>query len=423
MIVLALGIPVAFGLLLLSLIGAYVYFGGDAGLVQLIFGISSSVANFSNLPILLFVLMGEVIFHSGIAPNLIDAIDKWLGHLPGRLALLAVAAGVLLATLTGVSMASAAMLGTVLVPEMEKRGYKKEMTLGPIMASGTLAAMIPPSALGVLLGVVGDISIGRTLIAIIIPGLLMALVYAAYIVIRCKLQPSLAPGYQVGRVPVREKLTSAARNIVPVGAILFLVNGVIFLGIATPSEAAATGALGCFALAAAQKTLNWQVVKKSAFGTVRVAGMILMILVGATLFSRVMAASGGTQGLVEFVIGLDLPPIIILIFMQVVVLFLGCLMEAVSIMMITVPLFMPIINALGFDPVWFAVMMLICLEVGPISPPFGLVLFVMKGVAPPDTTMGDIFKAAIPFCICDVVALALVTAFPAIALWLPNVMR
>jgi tripartite ATP-independent transporter DctM subunit len=291
------------------------------------------------------------------------------------------------------------------------------------MASGTLAAMIPPSALGVLLGVVGDISIGRTLIAIIIPGLLMALVYAAYIVIRCKLQPSLAPGYQVGRVPVREKLTSAARNIVPVGAILFLVNGVIFLGIATPSEAAATGALGCFALAAAQKTLNWQVVKKSAFGTVRVAGMILMILVGATLFSRVMAASGGTQGLVEFVIGLDLPPIIILIFMQVVVLFLGCLMEAVSIMMITVPLFMPIINALGFDPVWFAVMMLICLEVGPISPPFGLVLFVMKGVAPPDTTMGDIFKAAIPFCICDVVALALVTAFPAIALWLPNVMR
>src|SRR3990172_8715202 len=158
--------PVAFGLLLLSLIGAYLYFGGQAGLVQLIFGISSSVATFTNLPILLFVLMGEVIFHSGMAPNLIDAMEKLLGHLPGRLALVAVGAGVLLATLTGVSMASSAMLGTVLIPEMEKRGYKKEMTVGPIMASGTLAAMIPPSALAVLLGIVGDISIGKILIAI-----------------------------------------------------------------------------------------------------------------------------------------------------------------------------------------------------------------------------------------------------------------
>lgn len=422
LVVLASGMPVAFGLLLLSLMGAYIYFGGQAGLVLLIFGVSSSVATFTNLPILLFVLMGEVIFHSGIAPNLIDAIDKWLGHLPGRLALVAVGAGVLLATLTGVSMASAAMLGTVLVPEMEKRGYKKEMSIGPIMASGTLAAMIPPSALAVLLGIVGDVSIGKTLIAIIIPGLLMASVFAAYIIIRCKLQPSLAPSYEVSHVPLRDKLTAAACNILPVGIIIFLVTGVIFLGIATPSEAAATGALGCFLLAAAQRTLNWQVVKKSAFGTIRVAAMILIILVGATLFGQVMAASGTTQSLVKFVVGLDLPPIVILILMMIVVFILGCPLDAVPILMITVPLFMPIVQALGYDPVWFAVIMLINLEVAPISPPFGLVLFVMKGVAPPDTTMEDIFKASIPFCICDLVSIALVMAFPAMALWLPSIM-
>jgi len=422
-ILMATGMPIAFCFLLINVIGVFVFFGGAVGLEQLIISIYSNLATFILLPLPLFILMGEMLFHSGMGPIMLDVLDKWLGRLPGRLGLLAVSGGTLFSVLTGVSVGSVAMLGGTLVPEMEKRGYKKPMSLGPILGSGGLAIMVPPSGLAILLGAIGKISIGGLLIGIIAPGLLMAALYATYIVTRCRLQPSIAPAYEVPPTPLSEKLVATIRYILPVGFIIFLVTGVILLGIATPSEAAATGAIGVLILAAAYRRLNWEVLKKSTSGTLRVTGMIFLIIAGAKSFSSILAFSGATAGLAELTTALPIAPIVVVIIMQVVVLIMGAFMESVSIMMITLPIFMPTILALGFNPVWFGVIYLLNIEMGLTSPPFGLALFVMKGVAPPDTTMRDVYLAALPFLGCDLIAMVLIIAFPSIALWLPGLIR
>jgi tripartite ATP-independent transporter DctM subunit len=416
------GMPIAFCFLLINIVGMHVFFGGMSGLEQLISSMYTTLNTFVLLPAPLFILMGELLFHSGIAPVLIETLDKWMGRLPGRLGLLAVGSGVLFSTLTGTSLASTAMLGSTLTPIMEEKGYNKSMSLGPILGSGGLALMIPPSALAVLLGAIGEISIGKILIAIIIPGLLMAALYTSYILLRCSLQPSIAPAYEVPPVTLSEKLVGTVRYILPMGLVLFLVIGLIFLGIATPSEAAATGCVGSIILALMYRRLNWEVLKKSVIGTLSVTSMILLIIAGATAFSQILAYSGATAGITQLATGLPIEPIFIFIAMQVVLLFLGAFMEPVSIMMVSLPIFVPIILAFGFNPVWFAVIYLLNIEMATTSPPFGLCLFVMKGVAPSNTTMGDIYRAALPFLACDLVAMILIMVFPELALWLPNQM-
>ena len=416
------GLPIAFSFMVVNLIGAFLWWGGLPGLAHVAVSIMSALTRFALLPLPLFILMGEVIAHSGIAPRMIDALDKWLGRLPGRLGLLAVGSGAVFSTLTGVSMASIAMMGPILVPEMERRGYKKPMSLGPIVGSGGIAIMIPPSALAVLLGAIAEISIGRILMGIILPGVLIAIFHASYIIIRCALQPSIAPAYEIPPIPVSEKLVASARYIFPIGLVIFLVIGLIFLGVATPSEAAATGAIGTFILAALYGKLNWGVVKKSIMGTAQIAIMILIIIGGATAFSQILLFSGATQGLIELLTGLTVHPIVILITMQIIVLVMGTFMELSSIMMVTLPIFMPIVYALGFNEVWFAVLMMLNMEMGATTPPFGLNLFVMKDVATPDTSMEDVYKAALPFIGLDLILMAIIIAFPAIALWLPSVM-
>lgn len=417
-----IGMPVAFCFLFVNVILGFVLWGGIPGLRQLILNIFQSITVFILLPVPLFILMGEVMYRSGIAVNLLDTLDKWLGRLPGRLGLLAVSGGALLSTLTGASMGSTAMLGSVLVPEMEKRGYKKPMSLGPILGSGGLAIMIPPSSLAVLLGAIGQISIGRILIAIIIPGLVMAGLYAVYIIGRCWLDPSIAPQYEVRPSPLLEKLAATVKYVFPVGIIVFLVIGVIILGIATPTEAAATGTLGTFLLTAAYGRLRWDMVTTAVRSAFSSTVMIFMIIVGATGFSQTLAFTGASQGMVDFTLSLPLSPIMVVIAMQVVLLFLGMFMGQVPIMLLTLPIFMPVIQALGFDPVWFGTVYLINMEMGLSSPPFGLSLFVMKSVAPPDTRMADVYRAGLPFLYCDAVAIALIIAFPGLALWLPGVM-
>ena len=422
-ILFALGVPVAFAFLFVNVIAVYVFWGGGAGLSQLILSIYESVTIFALLPVPLFVLMGEVMFRSGIAPRMMDVLDKWLGRLPGRLSLLAVGGGTLFATLSGSAMAGAAMLGSVLVPEMEKRGYKKPMSLGPILGSGGLAIMIPPSALGVLLAALGRFSVGRFLIAIIVPGLIMAVLYGAYVVGRCWLQPELAPSYAVPPTSLLDKIRATLRYVLPLSSIVFLVVGLIFLGIATPTEAAALGALGCLVLAFIYRGLSWEVLKTSVTGTLQVTIMMLMILTGSTAFAQILAYTGATQGLVECALSIPLPPICVLIAMQVVLLIMGTFMEPLTIMMVTLPIFMPIVEKLAFNPLWFGAIMLLNMEMATTSPPFGLVLFVMKGVAPPGTTMGDIYKAGLPFLACDAVAMALMMVFPELVLWLPGLMK
>jgi tripartite ATP-independent transporter DctM subunit len=363
-----------------------------------------------------------VLFHSGVAPDLLDAIDKWLGRLPGRLNLIAVAGGTLFATLTGVSMGSVALLGAVLQPEMEKRGYQKSLTMGAIMGSGSLAVMIPPSTLAVLLGAIGLISVGKILIAIIIPGLLLAVVFVAYIIIRCWLQPDMAPTYEVAQFPLREKLKATVIHILPVGLVIFLVIGIMMLGVATPTEAAASGALGTFLLVAIHKKLSWQMTKKALFGTLNISVMIMLIIAGTGAFGQVLAYTGASAGLARFAVNLPLAPILTVVAMQVVLFVLGMFIAAIPIMMITLPIFIPIVNSLGFDPVWFAVLFLLNMEMAGISPPFGLNLFAMKSVASADTKMEEVFRSALPFIGCDALALVLVLFFPELALWLPGLM-
>jgi tripartite ATP-independent transporter DctM subunit len=417
------GLPVAFCFLAINAVMGFFLWGGISGLQQLILNIFQSITVFNLLPVPLFILMGEVMYHSGLVVHLIDAIDKWMGRLPGRLALLTVCGGSIISTLSGASMGSTAMLGSTIVPEMEKRGYQKPMTLGPVLGSGGLAVMMPPSSLAVLLGAIGEISIGRLLMAIIIPGLIMAALYAVYIIGRCFLQPSMAPLYLVSRSTLAEKVKSAVKYVLPMGIIVFLVIGVIFLGIATPTEAAATGTAGTFLLAAAYGRLNWKLVKISARNSFSLTGMIFTIIVGATGFSQTLAYTGASQGLVDFTLNLALPPIMIVIAMQIVLIFLGMFMGQVAIMLITLPIFMPVIYTHQFDPVWFGVLFLINMEMALTTPPFGHSLFVMKSVAPSGTTMQEIYGAAMPFLVCDAIAMAVVIAAPPIALWLPSVMH
>jgi tripartite ATP-independent transporter DctM subunit len=413
------GLPVAFSFFLANLIFALILWG-QAGLQQIILSTFESITIFTLLPVPLFVLMGEVMFHSGLATNLLDTMDKWMGRLPGRLGLVSVASGTLLAALTGASMGSIAMLGSTLVPEMERRGYKKMMSLGPIMGSGGLAVMIPPSSLAVLLGALGEISISRLLIAIIPGGLIMAGLYALYIIGRCWLRPDIAPSYEVPHISFMEKVSATVRYVLPMGVVIFLVIGVMMLGIGTPTEAAATGTFGTYLLAACYGKFNWSLVKKSLHGGLRITVMIFMIIASATAFSQILSYTGASNGFVKFALDASMHPMLLMVVMQLVLIFLGMFIGQVPIMLITLPVFMPIVKALGWDPVWFGVLFLINMEVGLLSPPFGMSLFVMKGVAPRDTTMADIIRSAMPFLYLDLIAMALIIIFPGLVLWFPG---
>ena len=423
MFLLCLGVPVAFAFTFINIIGAYVFMGGEIALGQIVLSIYDSVTKFGLLTIAMFIIMGEVMFHSGMGMRMMEVIDKMLGRLPGRLGLISVAAGTLFAAMSGSSIGSTALLGTILVPEMEQRGYKKPMSLGPIMGSGGLAIMIPPSGFAVMLAILGNIDLGKLLLAIVVPGLLMAVIYAAYIIIRCMLQPSLAPPYDVEPLPFLEKLLLFLKYVLPLSSIIIVVLGLIFLGVATPSESASLGALFTFFLAIAYRKLTWEVVRKSVHGTTKITGMVMMIVTGSAAFSQIMAFTGASRGLVDFTLGLPIAtPIAIFILMLIITTILGCFMEVNSIMMITTPIFMPLVNKLGIDSVWWGATMLLTYEMAQMTPPFGMILFTMKGIAPPDTTMGDVIAAAMPFLYMDILVVALMLWFPSIALWLPSIM-
>ncbi len=419
LVILASGMPVAFSFLVINLVGAYVLWGGFGGFHQLVDGIYSSVTMFALVPVPLFVLMGEVLLHTKLAFKAIDVVDIWMGRLPGRLCLVTLGASTLFSCLSGSSLGTTAMLGSMMLPEMERRGYKPAISVGSCM-SGGLAMIIPPSALAVILASTARVSVGKVLIGGILPGLFMALLYSSYIVGRCWFSPNLAPAYQPKTIPFRERMRETMVYLVPLTGVIFVVVGLMFLGVATPTESAALGASAVFILAAIYRRLSWAVVQKSLIGTMKITLMMLMILTGSLAFSQMMAFTGSTSGLVQSVTGMDLPPLVLIMMMQVVILILGCFMEQVSIMMITLPIFMPMVKALGFSDVWFALMMLVNLEIGLKTPPFGLLLFVMRGVAPPSVSMTDIYRSTGPFVLIDVLTIAFMMAFPSLVLFLPE---
>lgn len=419
---LALSMPVAFAFLVIIELGVLWLQGGERAFHSMVLSMYSSLSSFTLLPIPLFILMGEILWHSRIALRAIDVLDKLLGRIPGRLSVLTVFSGTLFSSLSGSTMANTALLGTVMLPEMERRGYDIRMSAGPILASGGLAMIVPPSALAVVLATVGHLSVGRILVGALVPGFIMAVLYLTYIFAICRLRPALTPSYVVTRAPAREKLVGLLKYILPLGVIVFLVSGSIVIGMATPTEAAALGSLGSFVLAATYRALSWDMIVKSIKGTVEISVMMLAILAGAIGFSQILAYSGASSGLLNAVAGLNIDPILIVICLLLVVIFLGMLMDQIAIMMITLPIFVPIINNLGYDPIWFGVMMLIALEIGLSTPPFGVLLFVMKGVAPPHVTLRQIYFAGLPFIACDIIALIVVMLFPRTVSWLQDML-
>lgn len=416
----ALGVPVAFAFLGANLIGAFVLMGGFDGLLQLVDNSTSLITSFTLVAIPMFVLMGALLFHSGLALKVFDTLDTLLGRIPARLSYLTVAGGATFSTLTGSTMANTAMLGSLMVPEMNRRGYAPHMSIGPIIGTGGLAMLIPPSSMGVLLGSLARIDIGALLLAGLIPGLILAVLYCLIIWVQAKRDPASAPIYDTEKFALARKLQLIAMYILPLGLVIFCVVGFIILGIATPSESAAFGALSVIFLAAAYRCLTLEAIQKSLASTVSVTAMVFLLVISSSVFGQLMAFAGTSELVVDWAIGIESGTTVKLLLMFAALLLLGMFMDQISILLLTIPIFFPLAASLGYDAVWFGIIVLLAMEMSLTTPPFGLLLFLMQGVAPKGTTLGQVAWAAIPYLGCDLLLMLLLLAFPALALFLPS---
>ena len=418
-VLLFLGLPVAFAFLVINLVGAWLWLGGEPGLAQLARNSVNSVMSFSLTPIPLFVLMGEVLFHTGLAVKVIDGIERLIAQVPGRLAVVAVVAGTVFSAISGSTIATTAMLGSLMVPVMLARGYHPTLATGPVMAIGAVDMLIPPSALTVLLGSLSGISISKLLIGGVVPGVLLSIFFVAYIVVRVKLDPTLAPNAPLERHAGFDRFKPFLLYVLPLVSIFAVVVGTMAAGWGTPTESAAVGAFATIVLALVYRAMTVRILIASLKGTVAISAMILFIIVGATTFAQILSFSGASNGLAAAITGTGLPPWAVIAAMMGMLIFLGIFVDQVSMMLITLPIFMPVVQTLGIDLVWFGVLFLICMQMGLLLPPHGLLLMTMKGVAPPQVTMLHIFKAVVPFLLMSVALLALVFLVPAVATWLP----
>jgi len=418
-----LGLPVAFSFLAINIVGAILFLGGEPGLVQLARNSVDSVMSFSLTPIPMFVLMGEVLFRTGLAVKVLDAFERLITKVPGRLAVIAVIAGTIFSAISGSTIAVTAMLGSLMVPLMLDRGYHPLLATGPIIAVGALDMLMPVSALAVLLGSLSGISITRLLMGGFVPGMILKVVFVAYIVVRVKLNPSLAPTTQLAVYQGWERLRPLVKYVIPILSIFLVVVASMNAGWATPTESAAIGAFATMLLALAYRALTVETLLAALRGTIMISGMILFIIVGATTFSQILSFSGASNGLVSLITGHGLAQNAIIGGMMLILIFLGIFVDQVSMMLITLPIFMPVVQKFGIDLVWFGVMFLICMQLGLLLPPHGLLLMTMKGVAPPQVRMSHIFRAVVPFIMLSLLMLALVFYMPSVALWLPGMVR
>ncbi|MGB7951843.1 MAG: TRAP transporter large permease subunit [Candidatus Binatia bacterium] len=420
---LALGFPVALAFITTNILGWLIFSGWNLdSVLQVVANSTTLISRFTLGPVPMFILMGSLFFHTGLAVRVFDGLDILFGRLPGRLCYLTVAGGALFSTLTGSSMANTAMLGSLMVPEMQQRGYNWRMSMGPVLGSGGLAMIIPPSALGVLLAAIASIDVGQLLVAGLIPGVLLACLYAGMIWLQLLVDPASAPAYDVDAAPWSQRLRVVAVNIVPMSLVVFMVVGFIVLGWATPTESAALGVLGVLIVAVLYRVLTVRAILTSTDSTVRVTGIVFFILMNSSVFSQVLAYSGASAGLLGWVSGFDVSPLWILFAMFWVLILLGMFMDGVSMMLISVPIFFPLAQHLGFDLIWFGLFVLMTIEMSGTTPPFGLLLYVMLGIAPQGTTLLQVASAAFPFLICDAILIVILVLFPAVALFLPSLM-
>nr|WP_207470639.1 TRAP transporter large permease subunit [Paracoccus fontiphilus] len=417
-----IGLPVALGFFLINVIGVFLFMGGYRGIDQMIANATVAVSTYSLAPVPLFLVMGSLFFHSRLARRVLDAIDVMIGRLPARLSFLTVTSGTVFAALSGSSLANTGMLGSLMVPEMVKRGYKKHMAMGPILGSGGLAVIIPPSTLAVLFGSLAQIDIGGLLVAGLLPGLVLAVLYCILIYVQAKWDPEAAPSYDYIPLPMAERVSIFSRDILPMVVIVMAVVGSILTGFATPTESGALGIVAVAVLALFFRALDMKGVVAAVTDAARVTGMTFLLITASSTFAQLLAFSGASSGMVGWATSLEMGPTQMLLMMALILLVLGMFMDQVSMMLITLPIFVPIAVNLQFDMIWWGLIMLLMLEVSFTTPPFGLLLFVMHGVAPSGTTLPEVARAALPYILCVFLLIALVMLFPPLATFVPSLM-
>ena len=422
-ILIFLGFPVAFALISVAFaFGLYTF--GDAVIFQFISKIEGISTNFILAAVPLFVFMGSMLERSGIAQQLFNAIHMWTRRLPGGLSIGTVIMCIIFAASTGVIGATETVVGLLAIPAMLKHKYSHSLISGTICAGGSLGTIIPPSVVVVVLGPIADVSIGDLMVGMLIPGLILALLYIVYIFFLCLIKPENGPRIdaedEISKLTLNQKLLITVKALIPPLLMIFAVLGSIMLGWAAPTEAAALGAAGSIILSLFYKKLNWETFKGALIKTITVTSMIMFILMAGTMFTGVFAASGGMSVMKNVVESLNLAPWLLLLTFLLVIFIAGFFLEWISILLIFIPVFIPIVNSLGYDPVWFCVLVLIMIQTSYLTPPMAPAIFYLRGVAPKEITLISMYRGVIPFVIIQIVALAIVSYYPETVLWLPD---
>jgi len=422
-ILIFLGFPVAFALISVAFaFGLYTF--GDAVIFQFISKIEGISTNFILAAVPLFVFMGSMLERSGIAQQLFNAIHMWTRRLPGGLSIGTVIMCIIFAASTGVIGATETVVGLLAIPAMLKHKYSHSLISGTICAGGSLGTIIPPSVVVVVLGPIADVSIGDLMVGMLIPGLILALLYIVYIFFLCLIKPENGPRIdsedEISKLTLNQKLLITVKALIPPLLMIFAVLGSIMLGWAAPTEAAALGAAGSIILSLFYKKLNWETFKGALIKTITVTSMIMFILMAGTMFTGVFAASGGMSVMKNVVESLNLAPWLLLLTFLLVIFIAGFFLEWISILLIFIPVFIPIVNSLGYDPVWFCVLVLIMIQTSYLTPPMAPAIFYLRGVAPKEITLISMYRGVIPFVIIQIIALAIVSYYPETVLWLPD---
>ncbi len=418
-VLLGLGSPIFVSLGLSGLFGIYLI-TGIRGLFQLPASIFAQLDSFTLVAIPLFILMGEIIFITGIGKDIYNAFSKWLNKIPGGLAIASIYSCALFGAMSGVSIAGVATIGTMAVPEMLKRKYDKGLAAGSVAAAGALAVLIPPSISFILYGAISGESVGKLFIGGIIPGIVLATMMAAYVYIKVLRNPSLAPR-EHGEVTFSEKMASLKR-LWPVLLLILVVLGTIYTGIATPTEAGAIGVFGAFFIALVYGRLNWETFRSALFKATHVTVVILIILASAYAFSQFLNLIRLPEMVAMWLTNLHLHRMIVMLIIMAVLIVLGCLIDGASLIIVTTPILLPTITALGFSPLWYGILVVLNVEIAVITPPVGLNLYTMKSIVGDQVSLGEIIKGTAPFIIVDILALLLFMFWPELALWLPGKM-
>ena len=387
--------------------------------------IFGTMDNFVLVAITLFILMGNFLAMSGVADNLFKAMRILLGPIRGGVGIAVVAVCIVFAACTGIIGASVVTMGLLAGPMLIRCGYSRELTMGTIAAGGSLGLLIPPSIMLIMMADQAGLSAGKLLMAGVVPGVTMGGLYMLYIAIRCGINPKVGPtvpATELAMIPVSRRITDALRYAVPPVVLIFCVLGAIFFGIATPTEAAGVGAFVGFLMALAYRKLTWNNFADCLYRTSRTATMVVIIIVGATCFTGVFLGLGGGRAIVDALLGLGLGKWGTYILIMAIYVVLGCFIDWIGIIMITFPIFLPLAQQLGFDPLWFVAMLAINLQISFLTPPFGYALFYLAGLKIDGVGLSNIYWGVVPFLVLQVLGVAICTLFPQVVLWLPNIM-